>query len=260
MNSLLNDPKEWGAFIPAPTDVNVKKFQQKLTRIAGRSAISGKPVLRLVWGWDAEARDWRCGEWRARYRFHTVILNNNLKIDLSVPRWFIEELVEPIQYMDAWRQARTHIDEATGELIDVLGEPPRDGMYVWARTIADHGQTGECCRRMWESKRLPCWGQYRQPSDVDLAMAEAAVRAREESKQFNRPDEPLSPEVFADVMAAQFAFQEEKDNRLKQRASDMVDDFVNTHKHSWISDDPSVHKHGKYHFTQTPSGLFAPTT
>lgn len=257
--SLLDDPRQWGEVIPPPADVDVKQFQTYLNRIAGRNA-EGKPILRLVWGWSPEAREWRAGDWRFKYRFHTVYLKTqDLHIDLAVPRWFIEELVEPAQYLEQWELHRYQASESGGSVVDVLGPPPvADGWYQHARTIAVHSDGRKCCELLWASQRRACWGFYRPPGEIDLSVVSRAVNQRDAERQLNRPDEPLSPEVFRLCAQAQFEAKQQREDRINQRVSDLIDDTVRTHKFSWTSDDPSVLKHGKYHFLQNPSGLFVP--
>jgi hypothetical protein len=258
-SSLLDDPREWGEVIPQPSDVNVKQFQTYLNRLCGRNA-EGKPIMRLVWGWSEEAREWRAGDWRFKYRFHTVYLKTqDMHIDLAVPRWFLEELIEPVQYLEQWNAHRYAASPNGSELVDVLGPPPVErGWYQHARTIAIHDDDRRCCNKLWDTQRRTCWGFYRPPGELDLSVVSHAVLQRDAERQLNRGDEPLSPEVFKLCSQAQFEAKREREERIDSRVSELIDDTVRTHKFSWTSDDPSVLKHGKFHFLQNPSGLFVP--
>jgi hypothetical protein len=232
--------------------VNRRKFQRRLDRITGRTP-SGQSAIRLVWGWDSEARVWYRGEWRARYRFHTVNLPSGDQVDLAVPRWFLEELVEPAQYKDQWNALR--YDWSGVEPVDITGPPPERGWYVPATMIAAH--TGSCCLDVWAVQRRQCWGNYKTPGDEELALIEKAVRMREQAKMHNRPDEPMSREVLEECQKIQFEKKRQYEDDMAYTYKLIAEGFMKTMGPLITTDDPTVHKWGTRHFLSghSKSGL-----
>lgn len=245
-NDLLNNPLRWGQYIPAPTDVDVKAFQKRIDQIAGISPASGKSVIKLVWGWDALVR--LNGEWRLRYAFTTVALPDGNTVDIATPRWFLEELVEPIQYFEGWEQNRWTEDEITGERVDSLGSPPTDGIYVPACPIARHEYKRHCCLRKWAADRRRCVGRYASPSDADLEVVAKAVREREKAKQHNRPDEPMPKEVLEDCFKLHYEKKKKWEDDVAYHSKMLSQDFINVYGGNFSSTDPVRWKHGKYRF------------
>lgn len=256
---LFDDPLQWGQFIPAPADVNLRRFQRQLTRIAGRSP-SGRPVMRVVWGWSSEAKVLYRGEWRARYRFMTAQLPDGNEVDLAVPRWFLEELVEPAQYREQWEALRYEVDADHREIIDVHGPAPEGGWYVPALCLAEHDKQGQCCSRMWNDNRRKCWGKYRSLGDDTLEKVRRAVQLREKAKMHNRPDEPMDPMVMQECMAMQYEAKKSHDEMMNYHIKMLVKDFVDVFGDNFTSEDPTRHKWGKYHFTagHSKGGLSTP--
>lgn len=245
-SDLLNNPQKWGQHIPAPSDVDLWYWQGEIDKIAGVSPIGGRPVLRLIWGWDSLI--WRDGNWRQRYAFHTVNLPNGDTVDIATPRWFIEELVEPAQYLDDWERNRWTVDVDSIEVRDTLGEPPRDGIYVPAYPIARHEHIRQCCARRWAANRRRCVGDYRPPGAEDLEMIRKAVHEREQAKMHNRPDDPLAPAVFDECFKLNYQKKASQDLSLATQSQLLAQDFVNSFGGNFTSDDPVRWKHGKYRF------------
>lgn len=245
-NDLLNNPGKWGQHIPAPSEVDIWFWQEQIDKIAGVSPIGSRPVLRLIWGWDSLI--WRNGGWRQRYVFYTVNLPNGDTVDIATPRWFIEELVEPAQYMDDWERNRWTVKEDTLTLEDTLGEPPRDGIYVAAYPVAEHEYKNHCCLRQWAEERRRCVGKYRPPGAVDLEIIEKAVRKREEARMHNRPDQPIAREVLDECFKLNYEQKAKHDDDVAYHAQMLAKDFVNSFGENFTSDDPVRWKHGKYRF------------
>lgn len=93
---------------------NKEKYQQELNKILGVSA-DGYPICRLSWAW--ECRRWTNygwddhgvatkGEWRQRYKALTVQVGDDEYVDISPPRWVLEERFEPGQIERSWEQSR----------------------------------------------------------------------------------------------------------------------------------------------------------
>lgn len=231
-NSVLDDPTQWWTYIPAPAEVNRHKFQKRLDRIAGVTA-SGMSALRLIWGWDS--RIIINGEWRQRYAWHTVTLPSGDTIDLAAPRWYIEELLEPAQYMEQWS-------------VEALGPPPKNGFYIACYPIAVHEYQNRCCVEKWAATRTICYGRYKQPGDEELARVERAVQLRDRERMYNRPDEPMSLEVLAECRKLHYEWDKQKKERLHDKVEDCVGEFIRVFGENFASTDPGRHHHGKYHF------------
>jgi hypothetical protein len=244
---LLNNPSEWGAYIPAPTDFNRRQFERDLVRIAGKSP-SGDPVLRLVWGWEATFL--HRGERRLKYAFHTIQLPSGDYVDIGTPRWYIEELVLPAQYREEWERMRYTVDGIN--LIDDLGPPP-PVMYLTCLPVARHEAGKACCERLWAESRRSCWGEYKAPGERELEVARYAVKERDRAHMDGRPDEPLKAEVLADCFKLQHEKRQRDDKRLKDKVTDVVDNFMRTFGGNFTSTDPSRHHHGRFKFLRGSS-------
>jgi hypothetical protein len=205
-------------------------------------------VIRLVWGWDVVVR--LNGEWRQRYVFHTVTLPNGDTVDIATPRWFLEELLEPVQYVEQWEQSRWTVDPDSRTMIDTLGPPPAGGTYVAAYPIARHEHKRHCCLRRWAAERKRCVGDYTQPGDAELEMLRNAYQQREAAKCYNRPDEPIANEVLEECFKLHYEKKKKWEDDVAYHAKMLSQDFVNTFGENFTSDDPVRWKHGKYRFQQ----------
>lgn len=115
----LDDPRNWtkpGVFIMP--DFDLEGYQAKIDKIVPRSA-SGQPVVRIKWAWDCrkwENYEWDSfgnatkGEWRQKYRAITIELPNDEYVDISPPRFVLEERFEPGQYEHSWELTRYYHD------------------------------------------------------------------------------------------------------------------------------------------------------
>jgi len=232
-----NDQKRWadsGIFKSPLFDAS--SFQRQIDKIVGVSP-SGHPIVRLIWMWDArkwENTEWdefgnaTQGEWRQRYRALTVEIGNNDYVDISPPRWALEERFEPIAIAQSWELTRYRrvvtetppfmcrychafkwisIDQSEGHMLtcsfcgeitelntiqqDVWGEVPRGGWYnllPHIGIIANHSLT--CCK---EARALgeTCYGTYALPSDRELGRLRRAIERRSKDAETNphiRPD------------------------------------------------------------------------
>jgi hypothetical protein len=270
---VYDNPRKWGEpGIWNPPTFDVAKFQKRLDKIVGTS--DGKPIVRLVWAW--QSREFfhtefdglgtpTKGEFRAKYRFMTITLPDGDEVDISVPRWILEQRYEPGQYWQTWQQSRYVQDPALGRTVDKRGDPPPDGWYGYLRTVAEHDPEEACCDRAWRDHRRRCWGYYREPSEKDLWILQKAVNMRDKDPQKVSPHEPL-PEWALDD-AQRLAYAEEK--AVEKEGSRLNHDFW----HSWVNSHgwrafESNHKtltHGKYKFawptkfkTDEKSGLSIP--
>lgn len=225
---IYNNPLNWGdaGINHAPADVDVVAYQKRINQICGVSA-SGHPIVRLKWAWDA--REWsNCewdafgiatkGEWRQTYRFLTVKVGEEY-VDISVPRWVLEERFEPGQYEDSWDASRYVYDDDLGCAKDVMGEMPRDGIYkmIWSvGMICTHDANRKCCERAQELERSFCWGYYKTPGDKELEMLGRAVQERDSGDLRASPHDPLPDYIVKRLQAAEVDRVELKARRNRE--------------------------------------------
>lgn len=113
-----NDVANWAAAgIWQPPSFDAVGYQRKLDQIFGLSP-SGDPICRVRWAWECqrwENIEWDsfgnavAGEWRQKYRALTVEIGNDEYVDISPPRWVLEERFEPGQYARSWELTRYKI-------------------------------------------------------------------------------------------------------------------------------------------------------
>jgi hypothetical protein len=227
-----------------PENFDAAAYQRKLNEICGLSG-DGQPVIRVQWAWAA--RKWTNyewdefgnatkGEWRQKYRCLTVELPNDEYVDISPPRWVLEERFEPGQYERSWESSRYVHDAAfcrrcrnmgiglyetstTCTRRDVWGPAPRDGWYnllPHIGMVAEHERGLRCCARLWKSNKEICYGRYKVPDGLELRILREARRNRDRDAEAN-PHEEMS--VAALEQARQWgmdAMREEKVSRRKE--------------------------------------------
>lgn len=206
-------------------------FQRRIDRIVGVSP-SGHSIVRLVWAWDA--RKWENtgwddfgnatqGEWRQKYRALTVEIGNDDYVDISPPRWILEERFEPQAIAQSWELTRykreivelpppvcrychslrwISVDESEGHLLlcrfchnytelrsvqrDMWGEVPREGWYnllPHIGIIADHAHG--CCQRAANEHGEICYGTYKEPDGRELKRLKKAISKRNKEMATN---------------------------------------------------------------------------
>jgi hypothetical protein len=245
MKEALNDVRQWGdaGMVSPPSDFNRKKFQKKLDQIAGISVSSGLSIIRLIWGWESLITV--NGEVRQRYAFHTITLPNGDNVDIATPRWFLEELIEPAQYKKEWERARYTIEGL--ELIDSIGPPPSNGLYLPAMPIARHESGNQCCVRLWAEERRRCVGTYRVPGEDTLDVIRKAVRERDKLKAQN-PHEALPQDVMEECFALHYQKKKQWKEDMGYHVRQCINDFIHVYGENFASTDPSRHHWGKYAF------------
>src|SRR5262245_19511715 len=248
---------------PPPDDA--RWFQKELDRIFGLHS-NGYSKFRIVYGQDlgeGRALDWDHTReiWRARYVLYTnkksemwfppgsnVLRTRWVYEDIGVPRWFIERYIPPEVACRGW------VVEGIDSEGDHFYDPkPINGIYepFADSMIADH--TLWCCAAATEENRL-CYGTYRAPDDADLEAVREAKRTLDELRE-RRP----GPTTAAEADAARKRSQERYDRwnqSLRDEAAAIVLDGLRIHQ-SALSEDPSVVKHGRFHWTRghSKSGL-----
>jgi hypothetical protein len=172
-------------------------------------------------------------------------------MDVSVPRFAIEERIEPEQFIPSWEAGRYQAQPGTEEVLD-RGEPPNE----WWRTlwvIADHeGKAkqghGSCCRRAEQLDRA-CWGYYRHPAEWDLDEIRRIHQMKLRDDGFTQnPYEPLSEHEMERSMKSAFAIKEKVREKRQAELKQRTDDHFKTHLHRLQTIDPKVLRSGKYAF------------
>ena len=264
----LNDPKRWAdlSMIKPPATFNAKRFQKLIDRTMGVNA-QGKSIVRLVWAWDQQ--QFEAGEMRQKYRFYSWQGPDGKIIDISPPRWILEERNEPGQYMPTWQSARwVRVPDEFGlsgyKVIDALGDPPVDGWYTPLYTIAEHDENNRCCDKLKVQGRK-CWGYYREPSWTDIQVLRDARAKRDRTAYKQSPNDPLSEETVMEAFREGAAWNEAESIPKQKRLYDMWVDHIETW--GWQIGETN-HKrltHGRHHvmptkrFGETASGLLVPT-
>lgn len=110
-----NDQSHWAdAGIFKPPAFDVQAYQKRINKIVGLSP-SGQPVVQLKWAWDCrkwENTEWddfgnaKAGEWRQKYRALTIEIGNDDYVDISPPRFLLEERYEPEALAESWELTR----------------------------------------------------------------------------------------------------------------------------------------------------------
>ena len=214
MIDTYNDQLHWAdAGIWRRPEFDVRGYQKALNKVVG-VAVDGQPIVRLIWSWDArrwenvEWDEWgnaTRGEWRQKYRALTIPIGDDDYVDISPPRWYLEERFEPLQYANSWESSRyVHqpsqcrrcrnqslglIEQSTTCVRrDVWGPAPRDGWYNALPTIgviAEHDESGQCCHTLWTESREICYGRYKIPDGRELSLLQRAINRRNQAAEVN---------------------------------------------------------------------------
>lgn len=269
---VYDEHRKWGSpgIWEAPT-FDADAFQRRIDKICGTS--DGKPIVRLVWAWqsreffhtefDGLGKPTK-GEYRAKYRFMTVTLPDGDEVDISVPRWILEQRYEPGQYWQTWQQSRYVFDPMLNRRVDRRGDPPADGWYGYLRTIAEHDREQTCCERSWRDHRRRCWGYYRLPVEKDLWILQKAINLRDKDPYKCSPHEPLPEWALDDAQRLAYAEEKAIAKENDQINDDFWRDWVNAHGWRAFTDNPKELAHGKYKFAwpskfkHSESGLLIP--
>jgi hypothetical protein len=261
-----NNPLLWYDTINPPL-FNRERFQRRVDDLTGLTERRQSKIL-LRWAWESSYEMF--GRLRQRYCFLTLPIKG-VPVEFSIPRWVMEERIEPEQIRESWESTRYVLDPATvvndvdpgtgnvrkvihaGDKID-KGECPREWFRnLWV--IADHD--GLCCEKADQMSRV-CWGYYRHPDERDIKRVERihAMKVRDDS--FNQsPFEVLSPETLE--ASAKSAFEENRDNKERQslELDARIDDFFNLHLDGFVNERPTPMSFGP-ETKRTPGGIYLP--
>lgn len=224
----LDNPADWPYLMlqDAPT-FDVVGFQKKIDRVVGLSP-SGQPIVRLKWArdcvkplnteWDFAGNATKT-EMMQKYCAFRVDIDNQPGdyVEISPPRWVLEERYEPRQYESSWDSAR-YVNVATdaprplcrychclnwvdshksegcalrcifcGEINlvpfvrrDVVGPAPRDGWYNALPQIGIVGVHNKITK-----ERFGPWGAYRVPDQSDIDVLRKAIHLRSKDAECN---------------------------------------------------------------------------
>lgn len=247
---IYDDEKEIIKAGNTPSPVNLRLFQRQINRIVGQS-VDGKPLLRIAWGQDEERmKIISFGQWRMQHPFYQRADGSTI----GVPRFYIQQLHTNAELHagDNWEKARwTWIDD---KKVDVLGPVPEQGFYSSLYHISYHDE--RCCAGRGvmmhpEEGIVQCHGGYRPPEQQDLEKIHRMYMQREQAS-----NDVMAPS--ADLISKRAAEAKEKrDEKWRQGIRGEIDDFFNTHQHRFVTHDPTVLSHGKFHFMggHTRSGI-----
>lgn len=235
----LNDPREWFRTLNPPL-FNRRRFQRRIDEITGLTQRRQSKIL-LRWAWESSYEMF--GRLRMRYNFLTIPVKG-VPTDFSIPRWVVEERIEPEQIRDSWDATRyvldpgtvvNDVDPETGKVRKVVyegdkvdkGECPQEWFRnLWV--VAEHDRL--CCGRADRMGRN-CWGYYRHPDGRDIQRVERIHAAKARDDAFTQsPFEVLSPETLEGT-GKSFFVRHDEDLKGRQEAEikGRVHDFFNTH-------------------------------
>jgi hypothetical protein len=275
---IFDDEKNWtaaGIWKP-PSGFDPQKYQKRLGQIFGLSP-SGESICRVKWAWECqrwENVEWDDfgnaikGEWRQKYRALTVEIGDDEYVDISPPRWVLEERFEPGQYARSWELTRYKtvtidtppilcrycksldwINPYTSESIqvqcrfcqemtiipfirkDMAGQAPREGWYNLLPVIgvvAKHETGNACCKRKMKEDKSVCWGEYKIPGEKELKILRRAVAERNKDPEAN-PHAELDEQALRHAKAWGLEAMGEAKVKSQREAKEMWTDEVNTH-------------------------------
>jgi hypothetical protein len=263
MHDTYDSKERWAsAGIYKQPEFDVKAYQKKIDAIVGVSP-SGQSIVRLVWAWNArkwENTEWDSfgvatkGEWRQKYRALTVEIGGDDYVDISPPRWILEERYEPESIAQSWELSRyrkrvtsipamfcpscyrmswVDMDKSEGENAvchfcdhtqvlnavneDVWGPVPRDGWYNLLPHIGIVAQhRNHCCKKAWLETREICYGEYKLPDGRELKRLKKAVFRRDKELATNPHIRPELNEV-ALQQAKMMGLQMMQDAKVRKR-------------------------------------------
>lgn len=260
---LYDNPVKWGTpgIWEAPT-FDLTAYQERIDAVAGKTP-EGRSIVRCVWAWDSRTFHnvkWDQfgralkGEWRQRYRFVTVSLGDGTDVDISVPRFILEELVPAPLLAASWEKARYYTerlevdnpDDERTRRVDKLGELPTYGYYKYLRTICEHEEDESCCEKAWQESRRRCWGYYRLPQDKDINRLQRAVSLRDRDPLRRAPDEPLDVSEIEALDRLAYATQREEKQKNVVTLGEGLADWGQAHLWKVFTDSYKRQKWGRW--------------
>jgi len=255
----LDKPSEWPSLmVQSPPTVDVEGFQKQIDKIVG-TTILNEPIVRLRWArecrkwvnieWDAFGNATK-GEFQQKYCAYRYDLPGDDYVEISPPRWVLEERFEPAQYEASWDASRylnvptdipspacrycklldwidPHKSEGVinicrhcGEMNlvpfvrrDMVGPAPRDGWYNLLYVIGVFSKHTK--------NKFGPWGGYRVPDQSDLTNLRRVISLRNKDAECN-PHEPLSPAALAQARAWGLQYINEQRKAINERSTTSI--------------------------------------
>ncbi len=127
-------------------------------------------------------------------------INERDYLYIQCPRWVLMEVHHGSQLEDGWDEA-SYVSNEFGVPQRIRPEKPPQYFYKHFQTIAIHdtpaliGDTPWCCHRMMAQNKI-CYGRYREPSDVDIALVGKTRKKLNEMGIFQRNDTARSAKLL----------------------------------------------------------------
>jgi len=147
--------------------------------------------------------------------------------EIGIDRYFVEQLIEPELLVPDWEPVRAVAIEEVG--IDLMGEAPRQGMYLDGfHMIASHADCG-CDRYGRLGDGGKCYGRYRAPDERDLEYIEWMFhQLKGEAYKYDWSEMPPQEVVEQAVRDYETANQRAIDRRI-QNYEEQFHDLLSPH-------------------------------
>jgi hypothetical protein len=147
--------------------------------------------------------------------------------EIGIDRYFVEQLIEPELLVPDWEPVRALAIEEVG--IDLMGEAPRQGMYLDGfHMIASHADCG-CDRYGRLGDGSKCYGRYRAPDERDLEYIEWMFhQLKGEAYKYDWSEMPPQEIVEQAVRDYQTANQRAIERRIKN-CEEQIHDLLSPH-------------------------------
>lgn len=248
----INDPKKWMENTPPPSIPS--SFTDDLLRAGGTNA-KGQPNFRIVWGQDFDktkiwSREFE-KEWFPRYWYRTVRRQRIIEhpafmiapvvfdlVKVGIPRFFIETRLDPAVYYASGTETSVDSDGVVTRAAQIDDE----ACWWTFLEICDHKDG--CCAYS-DSLNSNCHGVFTVPGGKHLDAVQAYRKWFDEIHC--DPNKPVTADFKTRIYQQMRDAEQKNRETLMQEMEYATRHFVNTH-FTQLSDDPSVRKHGRFHF------------
>jgi hypothetical protein len=181
---------------------------------------------------------------------------------IGTPRWFIEQWVGPHVAGQRWEEERWEWKwdpvQGVNRRVDMLGPPPRDGMYLAAEYVypfmlAVHQGDGLCCVNK-RKEGFRCYGQYRDPDDRDLFYISSLVDELMDEPYLYSYDALPPREVVEASLQKRLDQMAEQERKEEVRLVEGLKDEIRPHAKRLVTDGGRLDKE-TYHFQGIGKGI-----